>query len=129
MSTEEGGLVTSWRLSGLADPAISALGPLCHLVATVFTTPDDNTMDLVAMSALATMSEAAQDRLRAASVRADDMLASEACPSGASLGARPTRPRRLEGGVAGSRRHGAELAGHRCSSTTRISGRGGRRNR
>lgn len=78
MNMEEGGMVTSWRLSGLADPAISALGSLCHLVATVFTSPDDvNTMDLVAMSALVTMSETAQDSLRAASVRADDVLASE----------------------------------------------------
>jgi hypothetical protein len=75
---EEGGSVTSWRLSGLADPAISSLGSLVHLVATVFNAPDDvNTMDLVTMSTLAKMRDEAQEAFHEAADRAADKLASE----------------------------------------------------
>ena len=77
-NVEEGGSVTSWRLSGLADPAISTLGSLVRLVATVFNAPDDvNTMDLVTMSTLAKMSAEAQEAFHEAEARAADKLASE----------------------------------------------------
>lgn len=76
VNMEQGGMVTSWRMTGLADPANAALTSLTHLLSTVLLAADlENQADLLYVNTVRQLADEVQETMVEAEAAAQDLVA------------------------------------------------------